>query len=145
MVALACWLFVAWWVWPVMDPHRTPKDLMAQLEQRVDRSHEVGLVEFKEQFLLFSQRPLVHFSYLDPVGEQERNAWQWMREDRQRVLLMPDHLPLACFDPGRQQVLGSAHRRDWVLLDASAMKPDCPAPQRVRRYAWTPRRMDILK
>lgn len=145
MAALACWLFVAWWVWPVMDPHRTPKDLMVQLEQRVDGSHDVGLLAFKEQFLLFSQRPLVHFSYLDPVGEQERNAWQWMKEDRRRVLLMPDHLPLACFDLGRQQVLGTAHRRDWVLLDASALKAECPAPERVRRYHWTPGRMDILE
>ncbi|MEZ5665441.1 MAG: glycosyltransferase family 39 protein [Burkholderiaceae bacterium] len=144
-VALACWLLVAWWIWPLMDTHRTPKDLMATLEQRVDASHQVGLLEFKEQFLLFSHRPLVHFSYLAPVAEQERNAWRWMQEDRNRVLLMPDHLTLTCFDLGRQQVLGTAHRRDWVLLDASAMKADCPAPERARRFAWTPRRMDILE
>ncbi len=145
IAALACWLFVAWWVWPVMDPHRTPKAMMAQLEQRLDHSHEVGLLKFKEQFLLFSQRPLVHFSYLDPAEEQERNAWQWMRENPQRVLLLPDSLALTCFDIGRAQVLGTEHRRDWVLLDASAMKPTCEAPERVRRYRWAPQRMDILE
>ncbi len=145
IAALACWLFVAWWVWPVMDPHRTPKAMMAQLEQRLDHSHEVGLLKFKEQFLLFSQRPLVHFSYLDPAEEQERNAWQWMRENPQRVLLLPDSLALTCFDIARAQVLGTEHRRDWVLLDASAMKPTCEAPERVRRYRWAPQRMDILE
>lgn len=145
IAALACWLFVAWWVWPVMDPHRTPKAMMAQLEQRLDHSHEVGLLKFKEQFLLFSQRPLVHFSYLDPAEEQERNAWQWMRENPQRVLLLPDSLALTCFDISRAQVLGTEHRRDWVLLDASAMKPTCEAPERVRRYRWAPQRMDILE
>lgn len=145
MVALACWLFVAWWVWPVMDPHRTPKALMAQLEQRVDRSHEVGLLVFKEQFLLFSQRPLTHFSYLDPLVEQERNAWLWLQEDRARVLLMPDHLPMSCFVAARGQKLGTEHRRDWMLLDASTMTADCPSPERVRRYTWTPQRMDILQ
>lgn len=145
IAALTCWLFVAWWVWPVMDPHRTPKDLMAQLEQRVDARHAVGLLAFKEQFLLFSQRPLTHFSYLDPVSEQERNAWQWMRENRQRVLLLPGSLALTCFDIARAQVLGTEHRRDWVLLDASAMKAECPAPERVRRFVWTPRHMDILE
>lgn len=145
IAAMACWLFVAWWVWPVMDPHRTPKAMMAQLEQRLDHSHEVGLLKFKEQFLLFSQRPLVHFSYLDPAEEQERNAWQWMRENPQRVLLLPDSLALTCFDIARAQVLGTEHRRDWVLLDASAMKPTCEAPERVRRYRWAPQRMDILE
>lgn len=145
IAALACWLFVAWWVWPVMDPHRTPKAMMAQLEQRLDHSHEVGLLKFKEQFLLFSQRPLVHFSYLDPAEEQERNAWLWMRENPQRVLLLPDSLALTCFDIARAQVLGTEHRRDWVLLDASAMKPNCEAPERVRRYRWAPQRMDILE
>lgn len=145
IAALACWLFVAWWVWPVMDPHRTPKAMMAQLEQRLDHSHEVGLLKFKEQFLLFSQRPLVHFSYLDPAEEQERNAWLWMRENPQRVLLLPDSLALTCFDIARAQVLGTEHRRDWVLLDASAMKPTCEAPERVRRYRWAPQRMDILE
>ncbi|MFC7435208.1 ArnT family glycosyltransferase [Hydrogenophaga bisanensis] len=145
IAALACWLFVAWWVWPVMDPHRTPKAMMAQLEQRLDHSHEVGLLKFKEQFLLFSQRPLVHFSYLDPAEEQERNAWLWMRESPQRVLLLPDSLALTCFDIARAQVLGTEHRRDWVLLDASAMKPTCEAPERVRRYRWAPQRMDILE
>jgi 4-amino-4-deoxy-L-arabinose transferase-like glycosyltransferase len=145
MAALACWLFVAWWVWPVMDPHRTPKDLMAQLEIRIDRERQVGLVEFKEQILLFARRPLVHFSYLDPLEEQQRNAWQWIAEDRSRVVLMPDQFNPSCFEMGRKQLLGSAHRRDWVLLDASAMKPQCPAPERVTRYAWTPKRMDILE
>ena len=41
--------------------------------------------------------------------------------------------------------LGTEHRRDWVLLDASAMKPTCEAPERVRRYRWAPQRMDILE
>lgn len=145
LVSLLCWLFVALWVWPVMNPHRTPRALMADLEQRVPARTEVGLIEFKEQFLLFSHRPLTHFSYLAPLAEQERRAWQWMRERPDRVILAPDHLELACFDLGRQQVLGSAHRRDWVLLGADALRPDCAAPETWHAYTWRPRRMDILE
>lgn len=144
-VSLACWLLVALWVWPVMDPHRTPRAAMAELERRVPVSAEVGLVDFKEQFLLFSHRPLTHFSYLAPLAEQERNAWQWMRERPGRVLLLPGSDRLACFDMARAQPLVSAHRRDWVLLDASAMDPACAPPERTRRYTWHPRRMDILQ
>lgn len=144
MVSMLCWFALSCWVWPAMDAHRTPKALMQDLEQTLDSRREVGLLQFKEQFLLFSHRPLTHFSVLAPVAEQERNAWRWMKEDPSRVLLVPDSLDLACFDMNRLRVLGNAHRQDWGLLDAEAMKPDCEPPQRVRRYTWRPRRMDIL-
>jgi len=142
-VALLAWCGVGAWIWPVMDPHRTPAALMADLERRLDPAREVGLLDFKEQFLLFSARPLTHFSYLDPVQEQERNAWRWMAEDPRRVLLLPDHLNLSCFDLTRQQVLGEAHRRQWVLLDAEARRPSCESPKTVRRHRWQPQRHDI--
>ncbi|MFW5330284.1 ArnT family glycosyltransferase [Hydrogenophaga sp. ZJX-1] len=145
LVSLMCWVFVAFWVWPVMDPHRTPRQLMADLETRVPGETEVGLIEFKEQFLLFSHRPLTHFSYLATASEQERRAWLWLQEDRTRVLLVPDGLELACFDTGRQQRLGTAHRRDWVLLDATAARAACVPPDNRQTYTWQPRRMDILQ
>lgn len=144
-VSLACWLVVALWAWPAMDPHRSPRVAMADLEQRLPASAELGLLDFKEQFLLYARRPLTHFSYLAPLAEQERNAWQWMRERPDRWLLLPGSDRLACFDLSRAQPLVAAHRREWVLLDASALRPDCPPPQQVRRYTWQPRRLDILE
>lgn len=144
-VSLACWLVVALWAWPAMDPHRSPRVAMADLEQRLPASAELGLLDFKEQFLLYARRPLTHFSYLAPLAEQERNAWQWMRERPDRWLLLPGSDRLACFDLSRAQPLVAAHRREWVLLDASALRPDCQPPQQVRRYTWQPRRLDILE
>lgn len=144
-VSLACWLVVALWAWPAMDPHRSPRVAMADLEQRLPASAELGLLDFKEQFLLYARRPLTHFSYLAPLAEQERNAWQWMRERPDRWLLLPGSDRLACFDLSRAQPLVAAHRREWVLLDASALQHDCPPPQQVRRYTWQPRRLDILE
>lgn len=145
LAALMGWLFIAWWVWPVMDPHRTPRELMTQLEQRLEPGREVGLLLFKEQFLLFSQRPLVHFSYLAPLQEQERNAWLWMQEDKSRVLLVPKPLGLHCFDGTKRQELGNAHRREWALLDASTLAATCEPPERPVRYSWRPQRTDILQ
>ena len=141
---LLCWFALSCWVWPAMDAHRTPKALMLELERAVDARHEVGLLQFKEQFLLFSRRPLTHFSVLAPVAEQERNAWRWMQEDPSRVLLVPDSLDLACFDMHRLRVLGNAHRQDWGLLDAGALKPRCEPPLKTLRYTWRPQRLDIL-
>lgn len=144
IASLLCWFAVAWWIWPAMDGHRTPQALMQRLEQLVDEKHEVGLIQFREQFLLFSQRPLHHFSVLSSVEEQERNAWQWMQESKTRVVLVPGSVKLECFDMAKLQVLGNAHRQDWGLLDAGSMRPQCSPPAKMRRYAWSPRRMDIL-
>ena len=145
LAALMGWLFVAWWVWPAMEPHRTPRELMQRLEQRLEPGREVGLLLFKEQFLLFSHRPLVHFSYLAPLEEQERNAWLWMKEDPSRVLLVPKPLGLHCFDGTKRQELGDAHRREWALLDAATLAASCEPPERPVRYTWRPQRMDILQ
>lgn len=144
-VSLASWLIVALWAWPATDPHRSPRAAMADLEQRLPASAELGLLDFKEQFLLYARRPLTHFSYLAPLAEQERNAWQWMRERPGRWLLLPGSDRFTCFDLSRAQPLVAAHRREWVLLDASAMRSDCPPPQQVRRYTWQPQRLDILE
>ena len=144
-VSLTSWLVIALWIWPVTDPHRSPRAAMADLEQRLPASAELGLLDFREQFLLYARRPLTHFSYLAPLAEQERNAWRWLRERPDRWLLLPGSDRLACFDLSRARPLVAAHRREWVLLDASAMRPECPPPQQVRRYTWQPRRLDILE
>jgi hypothetical protein len=114
--SLLGWLLVSLLVWPRVDPHRTPNDMMLQVEQRLPPGAELGLIYFKEQFLLFSQPPLTHFSYLAPLLQQEQNAWIWMREAPGRHLLVPTDAELGCFDGARVVSLGEAHRREWVLL-----------------------------
>ena len=144
LVSLLGWFALSSWVWPAMDAQRTPRAVMRALDHAVDARREVGLLQFKEQFLLFSHRPLTHFSALAPVAEQERNAWLWMREDPSRVLLVPDSLDLACFDVSRLRLLGVAHRQGWGLLDAAAMTPGCEPPRQARRYVWRPLRTDVM-
>ncbi|MBD8655264.1 glycosyltransferase family 39 protein [Oxalobacteraceae sp. CFBP 13730] len=145
LASVLAWLFIGFWLWPALNPHRTPRAIMQQLEHRIGPDTQVGLLEFKEQFLLFAARPLVHFSYLAPLAEQERRAWRWMRADPTRVLLLPDHLALQCFDLSQQRVLGEAHRRDWILLDASAARARCDVSAHDISYRYTPLKLDILK
>lgn len=144
LASLWSWFVVAAWVWPKLDEYRTPQALMNELEERYEPQRQVGLIQFKEQFLLFSQRTLHHFSVIAPVAEQERNAWQWMQEDRSRILLVPDSLSLECFDMSKIQLLGNAHRKGWGVIDAQAMRSQCEPPVKSRRYTWTPQKMDIL-
>ncbi|MCB2018685.1 MAG: glycosyltransferase family 39 protein, partial [Hydrogenophaga sp.] len=119
--SLLIWVFVALMVWPRVDPHRTPQQLMELVEQKLPASSELGLLKFKEQFLLFSHRPLTHFSYLAPIEEQERNAWLWMREAPDRYLLVPTDAKIECFDESKAVSLGEAHRREWVFLGPDSL------------------------
>lgn len=135
---LTLWVFVALMVWPRVDPHRTPQELMEQVEHKLPASSELALLYFKEQFLLFSHRPLTHFSYLAPLEEQERNAWVWMHEAPNRFLLVPTDAELGCFDVTRTVSLGEAHRREWVLFGAESMRATCAPPKKIRRYVYRP-------
>ena len=145
LASVLAWLFIGFWLWPALNPHRTPRAILQQLERRVGPAAQVGLLEFKEQFLLFAARPLVHFSYLAPLAEQERRAWHWMRADPTRVLLLPDRLALQCFDLSQQRSLGQAHRRNWILLDASAMRERCDGPADAVSYRYVPLKLDLLQ
>ncbi|MDZ7910046.1 MAG: glycosyltransferase family 39 protein [Gemmobacter sp.] len=141
---LTIWVFVALLVWPRVDPHRTPQDLMELVEQKLPATTELGLLQFKEQFLLFSHRPLTHFSYLAPIEEQERSAWVWVREAPQRYLLAPTHARLSCFDVEKTLALGEAHRREWVIYGPQSVRATCEAPQRGRRFVYRPDTRGVL-
>ena len=143
--SLTIWVFVSLLVWPRVDPHRTPQALMAQVEQMLTPTSELGLLYFKEQFLLFSQRPLTHFSYLAPLDEQERNAWVWMKERPERFLLPPTDAVLACFDVAKARSLGEAHRREWVVYGADAMQAACDPPQEAVRFVYRPDPKGVLE
>jgi 4-amino-4-deoxy-L-arabinose transferase-like glycosyltransferase len=144
VASLTVWVFVSLLVWPRVDPYRTPRGLMEQVERILPATSALGLVRFKEQFLLFSHRPLTHFSYLAPLTEQERNAWVWMREAPNRHLLLPTDAELTCFDLGQAVSLGAAHRREWVLLGTAAMRTTCTPPERVQRFIYRPDPRGVL-
>ena len=142
--SLAIWVFVALVAWPRVDPHRTPQQIMADVEDHLPPGAELGLLQFKEQFLLFSQRELTHFSYLSPIEEQERRAWVWVHEAPNRFVLTPTDANLSCFDYTHAVSLGEAHRREWVLLGAEALNAECAAPQRDKRYVYQPNTQGVL-
>ena len=142
--SLTIWVFVSLMVWPRVDPYRTPQDMMEQVEQKLPPGAELALLYFKEQFLLFSHRPLTHFSYLAPLEQQERNAWVWMREAPNRQLLVPTDAKLECFDVAKAVSLGEAHRREWVLFGADAMRAGCAAPDRAQRFVYRPELRGVL-
>ncbi|MFO6424247.1 ArnT family glycosyltransferase [Motilimonas sp. KMU-193] len=133
-----CWLLYSSIGYILLNPQRTPaKEIMANVKQTIGPDGELGLVRFKEQFLLFSPIPMTHFSYLASPQEQYRNAWLWMKEQDNRYILAKRANGATCFDLSEGTLVGVAHRREWYLFDKSAMHPECDEPESIKRY-YTP-------
>tara|TARA_R110001606_G_scaffold371881_1_gene528806 strand:+ start:12571 stop:14277 length:1707 start_codon:yes stop_codon:yes gene_type:complete len=120
----------------LFNPERTPaKGIMAEAAQDIGPDGELGVTRFKEQFLLFSPVPLIHFSYLSSTQEQDRNAWLWMSEKPNRYVMTAKDNSIECFDLSKAKELDRAHSKEWILLDESAMTPTCEKPKTVKRYS----------
>ncbi|MDF2152924.1 glycosyltransferase family 39 protein [Vibrio sp. CAU 1672] len=134
-VLTVSWLLYSTWGYLLLEPIRTPaKQIMRNVTAAVGNNGELGLVNFKEQFLLFSSLPVTHFSYLSPAQQQYRNAWLWIQEAPDRYVLMPHSSHIECFQPSNAHVMGFGHRRTWLLFDRSATTERCLAPEQNKRY-----------
>lgn len=128
--ALLCSLAVGWliyssWICVRLNDMRTPEGVMALAAERVPAGNELLLAGFKEQHLLFSQRPLRHYPYLMGDGEQAREAAAWIAATPGRWVLGAADLMAVCFDADRMENLGNRHRTDWLLAGPEALKPAC--------------------
>ncbi|QSX37390.1 ArnT family glycosyltransferase [Shewanella sedimentimangrovi] len=138
MVSILGWALVSTWGYSLLDDMRTPRSLMQHTAEVIGPEAELGLIDFKEQFILFSPVSITHFSYLAPNEQQERNAALWLNEGlaegKQRFVLAPASIQLNCFDLGKGRDMGMAHRETWLLLGVDAMQGECPAPARLQRF-----------
>lgn len=133
------WLHYGLWTYPLLNPLRTPADIMAQVDERVPASDEVLIVDFREQFLLFAGHPVLHYPYAMPGEQQHQGAAAWLKAAPNRWVLGQTRELANCFDPARGQVLGTRHGGDWTLFRADAIKADCPTPsETVVPYRYTP-------
>jgi len=134
---MVTWLLLTTWGYRILEPLRTPRNILAAAEQQLPADAQLGMIDFREQFILFSRLDFVHFSFFTGRREEERNAWKWMSEGENRYILTADNLDLQCFtlDGGRE--LGVAHRERWLLLGPDQMAPDCSPPAKVRQFTTT--------
>ncbi|MFT6985977.1 MAG: 4-amino-4-deoxy-L-arabinose transferase-like glycosyltransferase [Psychromonas sp.] len=131
------WILISTFGYRILEPIRTPEAIMAKTGETIGDG-ELGLIDFKEQFILFSPVDITHFSYLATAREQERNAWIWITEKPKRYLLVPQNSKYKCFDTTDAQLMGSAHRDDWILLSPADRLPNCTPPKRKQRF-FTPK------
>ncbi|CAG9000117.1 MAG: Undecaprenyl phosphate-alpha-4-amino-4-deoxy-L-arabinose arabinosyl transferase [Candidatus Celerinatantimonas neptuna] len=139
MGMVSCW----GWIWfslvgyPLINPIRTAAvPIMKKAAKHIGPNGQLGLVAFKEQFLLASPVPITQFSYLASRTEQLRNAWLWMSERSNRFILLPAKAgeQVDCFHLSKGVNLGTGYRNHWWLLSATALDKSCPRPDEIKRY-----------
>ncbi|GHD41114.1 4-amino-4-deoxy-L-arabinose transferase [Marinobacter persicus] len=137
------WLVFTTWGYRVLEPLRTPRNVLAAAEQHIPAHGQLGMINFSEQFLLFSKRDFTHFSFFSTLEQENRNAWLWMQETPDSYLMVEASARLSCFTMKGAHALGTAHRESYLLLTDQQAKSDCPPPQRIRHFT-TPRPGDWL-
>lgn len=118
-VCTVTWLVVGWWVMPQLDASRSGKRFIVQLERMADPNRELGLLAYKEQFLLHLSRPSVNFGHARwREGDLESfDAARWLSADPQRQLLVPEGRLAPCFADARVRVeVGTTSRERWWLV-----------------------------
>jgi len=123
------WLLYSSWGYQMLANVKTPKNIYQAMQTKVAADAELVLIDFAEQFVLFSPYPITHFGYHTPAKQQIAAAYQWQANHPKAVVLMDNQLlDGQCYDPAKAVHLGFAHRVDWVLLDQQARLASCDTP-----------------
>lgn len=134
------WLHYGLWAYPLLNPVRTPADIMAQVEARVPAQDQVLIVDFREQLLLFAGHPVLHYPYAMNDQQQAPNAAVWLKAAPGRWVLGQQARLAGCFDPAKGEALGNRHGDEWLLVRREAITAACPLPDETAtplRYAPT--------
>lgn len=135
------WLLAGFALYPLITDSRSARAVMQQAGTMIGADAQLGLLSWKEQNLLMADRPATVFGFLRPRAEQELEAVAWLRaEPKRRHLLVQGMNLQACFVAEKARVVGSANRREWFLVDASALRDAClphsPEAWERHRVAW---------
>ncbi|MCB1035193.1 MAG: glycosyltransferase family 39 protein [Acidobacteria bacterium] len=133
---VAVWVVLGLWVVPKIDPYRSGRQLMLDLEEAMPPEGEVMIVQWREQMILHAARTVVHFGYHPPGEEQARWAASWLAQaPAGSRVLVPERFLSPCFEPSGE-VLGTFHRRDWYLAGPQALTGACTGETAPRTFRY---------
>jgi hypothetical protein len=132
-------LTVSFWVNPAMNDSESGASFGARVEGTADPTHELGLVAYKEQYLLNVRRPIVNFGHARwrEADQEAADAALWLSSRAGRQLLVGERVRALCFGQAEAQALGRADRIEWYIVRGRA-DPGCVArgkPDVARSYA----------
>jgi hypothetical protein len=115
----------SYFIAPAMNGERSGADFVRSAMAQVRPGEHVALVGYKEQFLLYLDRPTVNFGHRRGFeGAQESfDAAAWLNAAPDRVLLVPEgpFKKYRCFEANAIKA-GRSSDEDWYLVRAPAVQ-----------------------
>lgn len=118
------WLVVSLWLSPNINGVRSGRQLVEKLHARIDPGTELGLVQWKEQFLLYLDESVTHFGHRRfDIEEEAEDAIEWLGSNDDRRLLVDRKVFEMCFAGGER--VDEAHGTIWYLVAPEDVRADC--------------------
>ncbi|MEZ5499284.1 MAG: glycosyltransferase family 39 protein [Steroidobacteraceae bacterium] len=110
---------------PLMNGERSGRDFVAGALRAIPDNYDIGLVAYKEQFLLYLDRPAWNFGHRRwREGNAEADdAAAWLAAGQRRLLLVPDSLLRPCFPGARLVRAGHSASESWWWVTGVASAP----------------------
>jgi len=112
----------SYFIAPAMNAERSGSGFVKSMLAQVKPEEELALVAYKEQFLLYLDRPTVNFGHRRWLeGPQEMyDAAVWLNGAPNRVLLVPAEALEPCFPAANATLAGRSSDDDWYLVRGAA-------------------------
>ncbi|MGK2859625.1 MAG: ArnT family glycosyltransferase [Thermoanaerobaculia bacterium] len=125
LLIASVWVVLGFWIAPKIDPVRSGEMLIGEMEQRLAPGDEVGMIAWKEQFLLHVSRPVTVFGHRRFDEEQELlDGAAWLVRGKSRRLFLDEAGRDRCFGE-RGTFVAHAHRENWYLVEADDLDRAC--------------------
>jgi 4-amino-4-deoxy-L-arabinose transferase-like glycosyltransferase len=125
-------IVVGVWISPAINADRSGAKFIEGVQTSAIAVNELGLVSYKEQYLLEFDRPTINFGHARwREGDAEAfDAAAWLMAKEGRALMVPSGARERCFTGAQTTPLGHANSTEWFLVTGSA-SPDCVAAGRL--------------
>jgi len=117
-------LVTGFWINPAIDGERSSRLFVREVERRAADISELGLVAYKEQYLLQSTRPTFNFGHARwrEAEAEMSDAAAWLEAAPGRGLLVDEDNLERCFSPEAAIAVGAANRQRWYLVTVPARR-----------------------
>ena len=123
------WLVYGVGLAPAVDPDSSASRLMQRVGQRIGPDAQLGMVAWREQNLLQSDRPTVDFGFKKSWEGQWSEAGRWLEADpARRWIFVLQEAVSPCVDAAQVVAVGQSNRNQWVLVPGEAWKAGCVTP-----------------
>ncbi|MDR0779086.1 MAG: glycosyltransferase family 39 protein [Pseudomonadales bacterium] len=143
-VLIALGLVFGYVIAPAMNPERSGGTFTQTALMKVAPTETVGLVAYKEQFLLYLDRPTINFGHRrwQEDGQDIFDAAAWLAAAPDRVLLAPkDETFEHCFAETRQEPVGESAGNEWFLIRGAPTQPCIAQGDAARAIAYDPAKL----